>query len=123
VTPQEKCRIKVEVAPLKVTEWEVNNAQTQNQRIKFKTEQGHWFKLDREHPLTLFQKSDEEFPIVLVRNDLHAIITRNAYYQMAELVEEFTPDTLLGAELIGSERDHFLGIRSDNCVFALGHPD
>ncbi len=125
VTPEEKCRIQVDVAPLLIVEWDVSAPSTPNQSIQLRTQQGRLLSLNEAHPLTLLRANAEDYPIVHIRNQLHAIVTRNVYYQMAELVEEFNPlqlneDKADTTRIISSvPESNFLGIRSDNLIFPL----
>lgn len=125
VTPQEKCRIRVEVAPLKIVSWEIEHANTEEQRIQFQTEQGAVVALDKEHPLSLLFKNKEGYPIVHIRNQLDALVSRNVYYQMSEHIEEFNLETLdanlvnQNASFDSSAHKRFLGIRSHGMIFPL----
>jgi hypothetical protein len=87
VTPHEKCRITVELAPFLITEWDVMAQGTPSQIIKLKTQQGYWFDIDREHGIWIQKYNDSEYPLVHIRSQLNGILTRNVHYQLAELVQ------------------------------------
>lgn len=87
VTPVEKCRIDVELAPLLIVEWNVDHANSVEQTIQFKTQQGHWVPLDTEHQIFIRHVRGEDYPIVHIRSGLNALVSRNVYYQLAESID------------------------------------
>lgn len=121
VTPQEKCRIQVDVAPLLVIGWELRNEGGPDQSILFETEQGAQVPLDKQHPLQLIHVDGEDYPVIDVRNSLQAIISRNVYYQLAHLIEEFDAQMLDATDNVFGDTPpaNFLGIRSEGIVFPL----
>jgi hypothetical protein len=109
VTPVEKWRIQVAVAPLLVVSAEVSEAGEANQRITLTTQQGQVFDVGQEHPLSLFPGVDEAIPTVLVRSNLSAIVDRNVFYQLADYAQA-------GSEQLGAES---FGVRSCGAFFLL----
>ena len=76
------------MAPLKIISWELINESAPQQRIEFLTEQGISVCLDKAHALHLRHVNQEDYPVVHIRDQLHALVARNVYYQLMELVEE-----------------------------------
>lgn len=87
VTPVEKCRITVEDAPFQVLLMEVTGS-AEEQRLSMTTDMGETFEVDAEHPLRIEQQGEETVPYVLVRNEMEARVSRNVYYQLADLITE-----------------------------------
>jgi hypothetical protein len=97
VTPVEKCRIQVEIAPLLIVEWDVQHAGKIEQTLTFKTQQGHWVTANDEHPISLQTCSEGAYPVIHIRSGLNALVSRNVYYQLAELID--TSEKLEAGEL------------------------
>jgi len=89
ITPVEKWRIQVEVAPLFVIAAE---RQTRDavQAIKLTTRTGDVVIVDSQHPLSMhtFPGSEEPLPLVLVRRNLQALLSRNVFYEIVEWAAE-----------------------------------
>ena len=107
VTPVEKIGIKVEDAPLILTEWQwQDEAQT---CMQLKTNLDDVFVLGEEHPLVC---SDNGSLYVTVRRNITAKVHRNVYYQWAELAQEHSTDN-----------GNILAISSAGQLFSLGSLD
>ena len=113
VTPVEKLSIQVDDAPFVATMMEpvVDNGQ---QALIFTTNLGERIVADNQHPVRveIDPVSHEPRPYILVRDQLEALIGRNAFYDLLNLAEE-------------SERDgkHFLTVSSMGAEFVLGCTD
>ena len=90
VTPVEKCRISVEDAPFQVMLMDVEG-EGRTQNLTMTTDMAETFAVDAVHPLRIEQQGDEWIPYVMVRGGMEARVTRNVYYQLAELLTEHTP--------------------------------
>lgn len=103
VTPQEKLRIRVVDAPFMATLVERHGA-PQATTLVFKTNIGDTVVADSEHPIQVEYKqpSGEPSPYIVVRDRLRALISRPAFYQLAEWAEE--RDGFIGVESAG----HFM---------------
>jgi len=104
VTPAEKLQIEVEDAPFIALLLEVTG-QGDTQQLNFTDNCGNQFTADQDHPVWMAEKSGEQLPYVVVRENLPAIIARSVYYQLADLVDD---------------RDGVLGVWSAGHFFALG---
>ena len=84
VTPAEKLRIKVDLAPLIVVEMIVEGL-GKEQNIIFRTLTEDIVTLDQEHPLTIFNnvETNEPCPKVRIRGNLEALINRPVFYELA----------------------------------------
>lgn len=100
VTPQERLRIRVIDAPFMATLVERHGA-PEATTLVFKTNIGDTVIADSEHPLQVEYKqpSGEPSPYVVVRDRLRALISRSAYYQLAEWAEE--RNGIIGVESAG----------------------
>lgn len=88
VTPVEKVRIKVDDAPLLVTDVEFLDHDGM-QVVRFRTRVGDWFTLDAQHPLRVETSPEgEPRPYVLVRRNLEALLHRNVFYRLIEHAQE-----------------------------------
>ncbi len=87
VTPVEKCRITVEDAPFQALLMSVSGADSA-QWLQMTTDMGEEVIVDAEHPLRMTQQCDEWVPYVLVRDGMEARVSRNVYYQLADLMVE-----------------------------------
>jgi hypothetical protein len=85
VTPSEKWKIQVDVAPLFVISASLEIRQGY-QAIVFQTLTGETILLGRNNPLQIKQDFAEEetCPIILVRKNLNALISRATYYQLVD---------------------------------------
>jgi len=97
ITPVEKWRIKVEVAPLFVIAAE-RETRDGCQAIKLTTHTGDIVVLDSQHPLSMqsFSGSEEPLPLVLIRRNLQALLSRNVFYQIVEWAAEVSDDETAG---------------------------
>jgi hypothetical protein len=95
VTPVEKCRIRVVDAPFVAIGLEESGAGLA-QSLRFTTNMADEVTADLEHPIRISHNpdTDEPAPYIMIRDGLEAKITRNVYYQLANLVVE--QDDVLG---------------------------
>ena len=114
ITPVEKWRIKVEVAPLFVIAAE-RETRDGSQAIKLTTRTGDIVVVDSQHPLSMqpFPGSAEPLPLVLIRRNLQALLSRNVFYQIVEWAAEISDDQ-------NTSETHELSISSMGSVFVLG---
>ena len=114
ITPVEKWRIKVEVAPLLVIAAE-RETRDGSQAIKLTTRTGDIVVVDSQHPLSMqpFPGSAEPLPLVLIRRNLQALLSRNVFYQIVEWAAEISDDQ-------NTSETHELSISSMGSVFVLG---
>ena len=105
VTPVEKWRIKVDVAPLFVV-----TARCENSSILLGTTTGDEFTIGLSHPLRLIKDCDGlDLPVVEARSGLQALLSRAVYYQLADCATVQLRD----------DQAHAV-ISSDGCEFSLG---
>ncbi|UTA46385.1 DUF1285 domain-containing protein [Simiduia sp. 21SJ11W-1] len=87
VTPVEKWRIRVDVAPLLVVAAE-REGQGASARIELTTSTGDVIALGDDHRLQVHADAQgNPVPLVNVRYSLNALINRNVFYQLAEWAE------------------------------------
>ena len=109
VTPAEKWRIQVESAPFFIVSMQVENP-GKSQVITMASNTDNLISLNAEHPLWVEYDSElNPTPYILVRQNLHGLISRNVYNELCELVETVTTDSKTVWQ-----------IRSNNSVFLLG---
>ena len=109
VTPAEKWRIQVESAPFCIVSMQVENP-GKSQVITMASNTDNLISLNAEHPLWVEYDSElNPTPYILVRQNLHGLISRNVYNELCELVETVTTDSKTVWQ-----------IRSNNSVFLLG---
>jgi hypothetical protein len=89
ITPVEKWRIQVEVAPLFVIAAE-RQSRDGFQAIKLTTLTGDVVIVDRQHPISMqvFPGSEDPLPLVLVRRNLQALLSRNVFYEIVDWAAE-----------------------------------
>ena len=104
VTPVEKCRITVEDAPFQAVLMEVTGegegeragegagagegeGRGESRNLHFTTDMGEKVLADADHALRIVQSGDEWIPYLHVRDGLEARLSRNVYYQLADLLE------------------------------------
>ena len=88
VTPHEKLQITVEVAPFIAELMEVTGA-FESQELCFTDNTGNRFTADADHPLWIsYPESGQPQPLVIVRRNLPALMSRSVYYQLADLIVE-----------------------------------
>jgi hypothetical protein len=110
VTPVEKIRIKVEAAPFLAVRVDAAGDGSE-QRIAFATNMDDLIVAGPEHPLRVeLGKDGVPEPFVHVRGRLEALITRAAFYDLAELAVE--GETGNGETM--------MGVWSRGVFFALG---
>lgn len=90
VTPVEKWKIKVEIAPFLIINFEREDIGKPGlERYVFTTQYGDQFMLDKDHPLWFESNSKNEsgapVPLVMVRDGMPGLVHRNVYYQLAEI--------------------------------------
>jgi hypothetical protein len=83
VTPLEKWRIKVEDAPLLITEYQ-SVRKDGVPCLLLKTTTGDVVMLSAAHPLTMQNGK----PYVLIRHELLALVHRNVFYQWQEILDQ-----------------------------------
>jgi len=110
LTPVEKWRIQVDVAPFLIIAASKEPDSQGHQAFVFTTNVGDEFVLDAEHALWMGSLDEEEpRPLVMVRHQLPALINRSVFYQ---LVDEADIDAIAGRKGLfirsGGER-FFLG--------------
>lgn len=110
VTPVEKVRIRVDDAPFLVTTVE-RLSRDEESYLQFTTQTGDVVVASAEHPIWLEYHDGEPAPYVHVRDRLHALIGRNAYYQLIEW----------GQSRAGSEGRDELVVHSAGRDFVIGH--
>ena len=79
VTPVEKWRIQVEDQPFLITLFD-----RQSDDIHFVTNVGDAGVISAQQPLLVSRLNGQDIPIVKVRDELCARVSRNAFYQLAE---------------------------------------
>jgi hypothetical protein len=89
VTPVERCLITVEDVPFQVLLMDVLG-QGDQMSLTMTTDMGEQITVDANHPLRITQNGDEWIPYVMVRGGMEARISRNVYYQLADLLIEAT---------------------------------
>ncbi|MCK5574735.1 MAG: DUF1285 domain-containing protein [Sphingomonadales bacterium] len=106
VTPVEKVRIKVDVAPLHAVEMFVDGEGAE-QVVTMRTLTDDHIRVDKDHPIRVDEdpQTGEPTPFVHVRDGLEALINRNVFYQLVEMAED---------------RDGELGVMSCGTYFPLG---
>ncbi len=83
VTPVEKWRVKVDVAPFLITSVR-EERESSTQALVFETNVGNEFLLSKANPLRMIALGAEgELPVVVVRNNLDALVSRNVFYDIA----------------------------------------
>ncbi|PID43583.1 MAG: hypothetical protein CSB48_05725 [Proteobacteria bacterium] len=97
VTPYEKWRISVEVAPFFITDMKIEG-EGEQQVILFTTSTGDHFAVDKNHPIQIEQTKNEAVPTATVRGNLTGIISRTVFYRLAEIA---VPETKEGREVFG----------------------
>ena len=110
VTPAEKIRITVEAAPFLAVRVDVTG-EGQDQRIAFLTNMDDAVVAGPEHPLRVeLGPQGEPDPYIHIRGRLEALITRAAFYDLAELAVE------------GVDQDGVpvMGVWSQGAFFPLG---
>ena len=109
VTPVEKLRIRVEDAPFTAVLLDVERAGP-DQTLHFTTNVGDTVAADPDNPIRVEtdSRTGEPAPYVHVRSGLEARISRNVFYQLADLA-------------VPQGDTDVLGVWSSGVFFALGH--
>ena len=112
VTPAEKMRIRVDDAPFMAVLLEVGG-EGRDQRLQFTTNVGDTVIADGEHRIRVefARETEEPAPYLHVRSGLEARISRNVFYQMADIA--------VPGEGILADR---LGVWSEGRFFPLESP-
>lgn len=91
VTPVEKMRLEVELYPFVIRLMDVQG-EGEGQKLLFSTNAGDTFEVNAEHALrtesfeTSADSAEESLPVVTVRRNLDALVSRQVYYELANLV-------------------------------------
>ncbi len=91
VTPVEKVRIRVDDCPFVAQLLEVEvSAANGDQKLVFITNTDERILAGLEHPIVVDTQGelDAPHPRILCRTNLYALISRNVYYQLAELAQQ-----------------------------------
>ena len=127
VTPHEKCGIDVDVAPLLIVEWALSHQDDGVPIIQLKTQQGFWFDVDAEHPIHSIQYGDDDVMAVRVRSNIDAVVGRNVYFQLSELLEEYSEVSVDGRQVFEVKRWNLqkglYGLSSAGVFFPLAQID
>ena len=83
VTPVEKVPVKVELAPYKIIDFEVND-----EKVKLITNLNFQFILDKTNTTRLINHNDSLIPLVNVRSNFEGFFNRNTYYKLVDLALE-----------------------------------
>lgn len=98
VTPVEKMKISVDVAPFAIVDFRVDNLEGKPTLV-FKDSVGDEVALKRLDQLSVTEsKSGEPIPLLTVRRNLKGLINRNVFYRLVDIAEHHTVN---GEELIG----------------------
>ena len=113
VTPVEKWRIQVEIAPFLAVRLDAAGG-GRDQVLRMTTNLGEAFTIGSDHPLIVDYPTanGEPVPTVLVRGRLRALLTRAVFLELAELGEERPSDP---------RREY--GVWSQGQFFSLGWLD
>ena len=80
VTPVEKVPVKVELAPYKIIDFEVND-----EKVQLITNLNFQFILDKTNTTRLINHNDSLIPLVNVRSNIEGFFNRNTYYKLVDL--------------------------------------
>ena len=83
VTPVEKVPVKVELAPYKIIDFEVND-----EKVQLITNLNFQFILDKTNTTRLKNHNDSLIPLVNVRSNIEGFFNRNTYYKLVDLALE-----------------------------------
>lgn len=86
VTPVEKWRIKVESYPLFFDNLDISQG-PQGQEIHLSGHCGQTVTVGQDNPLWVEQTSRGPLPVVVARGPLNGVLSRNVYYQLADVAE------------------------------------
>lgn len=109
VTPGERGKIVVEEAPFFINGCDITNPNDANQKIMLKSNMDWWVTMDKNHKFWIeYDDDDTPHPYIMIRDGLHAKLSRNVFYQIIELCYQ------------KEEGDNNLYIRSDGVEFFVG---
>jgi len=109
VTPVEKMKIEVDDAPFLVCMMDVEG-EGEAQKIYFSTNVGDAFLLSNSHSLVVeYNTKNEPSPYVRVRDKLTALVSRQVYYELAELAVDISDEPNVEK----------FGVWSDGILFSL----
>lgn len=98
VTPVEKMKIVVDVAPFSMVDFRIENGDG-HPVLVFTDSVGEDVVLNKENQLSVsHSESGEPIPLIIVRRNLKGLVNRNVFYRLVEIAETHTID---GKELIG----------------------
>ncbi len=83
VTPVEKVPVKVELAPYKIIDFEIND-----EKVQLITNLNFQFILDKTNTTRLINHNDSLIPLVNVRSNIEGFFNRNTYYKLVDLALE-----------------------------------
>lgn len=83
VTPVEKVRVEVEAAPLLAVRMEVQQ-EVSGPQFAFQTNVGDIVVADRDHPIRMHGSQAAPLPVVVVRDEIEALIVRSVYYELVD---------------------------------------
>ncbi len=96
VTPVEKVKVEVEVAPLLAVRMEVRGGP--EPEIVFETNVGDLIVADDEHPILMHGTPQAPLPVLVVRHGIEALIARSVYYELVgqgEITQKRGRETLV----------------------------
>jgi hypothetical protein len=117
LTPVEKWRIKVAVAPLFVVAAS-RECRDGQQAITLTTSTDDIVVVNKSHPISLIE-GDNPLPLVLVRDNIPALIGRNVYYQLIDWALESSD--IASTPKISGTKINSLYLSSMGEQFSLGH--
>ena len=104
VTPVEKVPVKVELAPYKIIDFEVND-----EKVQLITNLNFQFILDNTNTTRLINHNDSLIPLVNVRSNIEGFFNRNTYYKLVDLAleKEFIDNNFL--YIPSNQINHIIG--------------
>jgi len=104
VTPVEKVPVKVELAPYKIIDFEVND-----EKVQLITNLNFQFILDKTNTTRLINHNDSLIPLVNVRSNIEGFFNRNTYYKLVDLAleKEFIDNNFL--YIPSNQINHIIG--------------
>ncbi len=114
VTPVEKVQITVALEPFITVSMEKKNSG--HPEIAFKTNLDEIVIAGKEHPIkVIIDDNGQPYPTILIRNNLHALISRSDFYDLVELA---TSETI--ADSKSDSVTTVCSIESNGTTFVLG---
>lgn len=104
VTPVEKVPVKVELAPYKIIDFDVND-----EKVQLITNLNFQFILDKTNTTRLINHNDSLIPLVNVRSNIEGFFNRNTYYKLVDLAleKEFIDNNFL--YIPSNQINHIIG--------------